>query len=133
MDDQCLNMLALRCTNLERLGISYIEVPEQLIRDAVLRLQKLKELDLAWVLSIGVEFFEFLAMNARKLERLNICGVKSATPIALVQLADHKAYHAGLDPEQCTPLRWLNVKFTNVPRPALEQLQITHKELQIVM
>lgn len=90
VDDQCLNMLALRASRLENLGISYIEVPEKLLRDALLRLESLKGLDVAWVQSISVEFFEFLAMNARKLEKLNICGVKSVTPIALAQLTDHK-------------------------------------------
>jgi hypothetical protein len=58
-------------------------------QDMISRLDRLTALDLSWT-TLSSDFLEFIAMTCPKLESLTVCGVKSATGIAVQQLLDHK-------------------------------------------
>lgn len=98
--DDILDTMAKRCKNLTRLGLNYIDVSENAVRNLVDAVApQLEHLSIAWIGTIvgsqhpqiSAEFIsQYLAKHCPRLSELDVSGLRNINYSCLLQLLDEK-------------------------------------------
>ncbi|GLE09364.1 hypothetical protein PINS_up020973 [Pythium insidiosum] len=88
--DQTVRTIMAKCRKIHSLAIGYCAVSDEAIIALLTKRESISRLCLHWNVAITDQLLHFIATNGRNIQELNLCGVKTITPDAIVTTVNAK-------------------------------------------
>ncbi|RLN31762.1 hypothetical protein BBO99_00001830 [Phytophthora kernoviae] len=143
--DQTLKTIMAKCRKLHSLSVGYCTVTDEALIALLKKRESVSRLCLHWNVAITDQLLRFLGSEARNLQELNLCGVKSVSADAIVAVIHAKmgGRNEILDPAlpQASPdenpeperkrLKKVDFRYTTVTKEAANSIKERYPELHV--
>ncbi|KAE9024652.1 hypothetical protein PF005_g4160 [Phytophthora fragariae] len=143
--DQTIKTIMAKCRKLHSLSVGYCAITDEALIALLKKRESVSRLCLHWNIAITDNLLRFLGSDARNLQELNLCGVKSVSSDAIVAAVHAKmgTRNELLDPAVPQPspdenpeperkrLKKIDFRYTTVTKEAAAAVKERYPELQI--
>ncbi|CAI5736349.1 unnamed protein product [Peronospora destructor] len=142
--DQTIRTITAKCRKLHSLSAGYCAITDEALIGLLKKRESVSRLYLHWNVAITDQFLRFLGSEARNLQELNLCGVKTVSADSIVA-----AIHAKMDardelldstvplPSDDNPeperkrLKKIDFRYTSVTKEVAAAVKERYPELQV--
>ncbi|CAH0519153.1 unnamed protein product [Peronospora belbahrii] len=142
--DQTIKTITAKCRKLHSLSAGYCAITDEALIALLKKRESVSRLYLHWNVAITDQFLRFLGSEARNLQELNLCGVKSVSADSIVAAIHAKmgARNDMLDSTLSLPsddnpeperkrLKKIDFRYTTVTKEAAAAVKEWYPELQV--
>ncbi|KUF97610.1 GTP-binding nuclear protein Ran [Phytophthora nicotianae] len=143
--DQTIKTIMAKCRKLHSLSVGYCAITDEALIALLKKRESVSRLCLHWNVAITDQLLRFLGSEARNLQELNLCGVKSVSADAIVAAIHAKMGMRNelLDPTLPQPspdenpeperkrLKKIDFRYTTVTKEAAASVKERYPELQV--
>lgn len=143
--DQTIKAIMAKCRKLHSLSVGYCAITDEALIALLRKRESVSRLCLHWNVAITDQLLRFLGSEARNLQELNLCGVKSVSADAIVSTIHAKmggrnelldptiprpAPDENLEPER-KRLKKIDFRYTSVTKEAAAAVKNRYPDLQV--